>query len=147
MQVARAVVRSASRRAAHSHKRAVSRRKGLTARGTAPGCGRPRRAWPLRPQGPKEVGDIDTDDEKDEEAEYEQWKSRELRRIRCGAPRLRLVARGGRAAARRERPSFLRSLASSELPVAAHLRVLPAISTMLGRDSTVCCFSFKARRA
>ena len=35
-----------------------------------------------RAQGPKEIGDIDTDDEKDEEAKYEQWKSRELRRIR-----------------------------------------------------------------
>lgn len=33
-------------------------------------------------QGPKEIGDIDTDDEKDEEGEYEQWKSRELGRIR-----------------------------------------------------------------
>ena len=35
-------------------------------------------------QGPKEMGDIDTDDEKDPEAEYESWRSRELRRIRCG---------------------------------------------------------------
>ncbi len=34
-------------------------------------------------QGPKELGDIDTDDEKDPEAEYESWRSRELRRIRC----------------------------------------------------------------
>lgn len=34
-------------------------------------------------QGPKEIGDVDTDDEKDEEAQYEQWKSRELARIRC----------------------------------------------------------------
>lgn len=33
-------------------------------------------------QGPKEIGDVDTDDEKDEEAQYEQWKSRELARIR-----------------------------------------------------------------
>ena len=33
-------------------------------------------------QGPKEIGDIDTDDEKDEETQYEQWKSRELARIR-----------------------------------------------------------------
>ena len=32
--------------------------------------------------GPKELGDIDTDDEKDPEAEYESWRSRELRRIR-----------------------------------------------------------------
>ncbi len=37
-------------------------------------------------QGPKEIGDIDTDDEKDEEAQYEAWKLRELGRIRC-APR------------------------------------------------------------
>jgi hypothetical protein len=36
----------------------------------------------MRAQGPKEIGDIDTDDEKDEEAQYEQWKSRELARIR-----------------------------------------------------------------
>ena len=34
-------------------------------------------------QGPKEIGDVDTDDEKDEEAQYEQWKSREMTRIRC----------------------------------------------------------------
>ena len=34
-------------------------------------------------QGPKEIGDIDTDDEKDPEAEYDSWRSRELRRIRC----------------------------------------------------------------
>ena len=33
-------------------------------------------------QGPKEIGDIDTDDEKDEEEQYEQWKTRELMRIR-----------------------------------------------------------------
>lgn len=38
--------------------------------------------WGGHAQGPKEIGDIETDDEKDEEAEYEQWKSRELRRIR-----------------------------------------------------------------
>jgi hypothetical protein len=34
-------------------------------------------------QGPKEIGDVDTDDEKDEEAQYEQWKGREMARIRC----------------------------------------------------------------
>lgn len=33
-------------------------------------------------QGPKEIGDIDTDDDKDEEEQYEQWKTRELQRIR-----------------------------------------------------------------
>lgn len=33
-------------------------------------------------QGPKEIGDIDTDDEKDAEGEFESWRSRELRRIR-----------------------------------------------------------------
>ena len=32
--------------------------------------------------GPKEIGDIDTDDEKDEEQEYELWKTREMNRIR-----------------------------------------------------------------
>ena len=36
-------------------------------------------------QGPKEIGDIDTDDDKDEEEQYEQWKIREMRRIRCAA--------------------------------------------------------------
>lgn len=34
-------------------------------------------------QGPKEMGDIDTDDENDQEAEFESWRGRELRRIRC----------------------------------------------------------------
>lgn len=33
-------------------------------------------------EGPKELGDIHTDDEEDEEAEYELWRQRELRRIR-----------------------------------------------------------------
>ena len=33
-------------------------------------------------EGPKELGDIDTDDEKDPEAEYEAWRLRELQRIR-----------------------------------------------------------------
>lgn len=33
-------------------------------------------------QGPKEIGDVDTDDDKDEEAQYEQWKIREMARIR-----------------------------------------------------------------
>ena len=36
--------------------------------------------------GPKEIGDIDTDDDMDEAAEqqeYELWKARELARIRC----------------------------------------------------------------
>ena len=33
-------------------------------------------------QGPKEIGDIKTDDEKDEEEQYEQWKTREMKRIR-----------------------------------------------------------------
>lgn len=35
-------------------------------------------------QGPKGMGDIDTDDEKDVDGEFESWRSRELRRIRCG---------------------------------------------------------------
>ena len=35
-----------------------------------------------RKEGPKELGDIDTDDEKDPDAEYEAWRMRELRRIR-----------------------------------------------------------------
>ena len=34
-------------------------------------------------QGPKEIGDVDTEDDKDEETQYEQWKARELARIRC----------------------------------------------------------------
>ena len=38
-----------------------------------------------RKEGPKELGDIDTDDEKDPDAEYEAWRMRELRRIRCDA--------------------------------------------------------------
>ncbi len=42
-------------------------------------------------QGPKEIGDVDTDDEKDEEAQYEQWKSRELARIRCALSRTILI--------------------------------------------------------
>ena len=36
--------------------------------------------------GPKEIGDVDTDDDLDEAAEqqeYELWKSREMARIRC----------------------------------------------------------------
>ena len=36
--------------------------------------------------GPKEIGDVDTDDDMDEAAEqqeYELWKSREMARIRC----------------------------------------------------------------
>ena len=37
-------------------------------------------------EGPKELGDIHTDDEEDEEAEYELWRQRELRRIRRHAP-------------------------------------------------------------
>lgn len=37
--------------------------------------------------GPKELGDIDTDDEKDPEGEYEAWRIRELARIRS-VPRL-----------------------------------------------------------
>lgn len=32
--------------------------------------------------GPQGMEDIDTDDEKDEEAEYELWKGREMARIR-----------------------------------------------------------------
>ena len=32
--------------------------------------------------GPKEIGDINTDDDEDEEQEYELWKSREMSRIR-----------------------------------------------------------------
>ncbi len=36
-------------------------------------------------EGLRELGDIDTDDEKDEEAEYELWKGREMRRIRYWA--------------------------------------------------------------
>ena len=36
-----------------------------------------------RREGPKELGDIDTDDEKDGDADYEQWRQREMRRIRC----------------------------------------------------------------
>jgi hypothetical protein len=88
-QIARAVVYSARRRAALAHAGYKPLQELTSARG---GAGRrPAEARvAAAPQGPKEVGDIDTDDEKDEEAEYEQWKSRELRRIRCGAPPLRL---------------------------------------------------------
>jgi microfibrillar-associated protein 1 len=32
--------------------------------------------------GPKGASDIDTDDDKDDEAEYEAWKARELARIK-----------------------------------------------------------------
>lgn len=33
-------------------------------------------------EGPKEMGDIDTDDEKDQEGDYDSWRLRELQRIR-----------------------------------------------------------------
>ena len=33
--------------------------------------------------GPQGMDDIDTDDEKDEEAQYDLWKGREMARIRC----------------------------------------------------------------
>ena len=33
--------------------------------------------------GPQAMADIDTDDEKDEETQYELWKGREMGRIRC----------------------------------------------------------------
>lgn len=46
-------------------------------------------------QGPKEVGDVDTDDEKDEEAQYEQWKSRELARIRFAFSKIMPFCRPG----------------------------------------------------
>ena len=65
-------------------------------------------------EGPKELGDIHTDDEEDEEAEYELWRQRELRRIRryaldsgmqeswvpstCLSPRKHIGCAGGRAA-------------------------------------------------
>ena len=45
--------------------------------------------------GPKEIGDIDTDDEQNEEQEYELWKSREMSRIRCAQPVLAESAAGG----------------------------------------------------
>jgi Microfibril-associated/Pre-mRNA processing len=35
---------------------------------------------------PHDLGDVDTDDEKDEEEQYELWKSREMNRIRLGGP-------------------------------------------------------------
>ena len=37
--------------------------------------------WPAMQAGPKGADEIDTDDEKDEEGEYETWKLREMRRI------------------------------------------------------------------
>ena len=37
-------------------------------------------------EGPKEMGDIDTDDEAHAEEEYVQWKNREYARIRCPVP-------------------------------------------------------------
>ena len=36
--------------------------------------------------GPQGMEDIDTDDEKDEEAQYELWKGREMARIRFVTP-------------------------------------------------------------
>lgn len=36
--------------------------------------------------GPQGMADIDTDDERDEEKEYELWKEREMGRIRWGCP-------------------------------------------------------------
>ena len=57
-------------------------------------------------QGPKEIGDIDTDDEKDEEAEYEQWKSRELRRIRRAGWLLRAAPLPARRSAREIPPGL-----------------------------------------
>ncbi len=94
---------------------------------------------PAAPQGPKEVGDIDTDDEKDEEAEYEQWKSRELRRIRCGAPplRLRLVAGSARAAELLLQSGFLKAVCGGTPVSAIHILNRARLRPRLPLESTL----------